>query len=174
TVDEACDQLVPVDGPVRFRVASVRSDAIIVEPVSEGGPVPLRDCYPFGLEFQVRASGEWVVVGEQTTSLLRRETRRGVCVDEPNRLGPGRFSGTTYENAFFYFEIPDDFPVERERGFQFSVNTGYRALRRTIGPLPGDVDVVELPGRRLIFVPDAGSNQVFVYDADDLRALEAL
>jgi len=162
-----------------FEVAQVRADALYLQPLDDpttSSQLPNRSCYPWGTRFTVRASKQFVASGTETGSLLGRSSRGGVCSDAAGPLGGGRFAfDEKFENALFKTTIPTgSLPAERGVGIEFSVTSGYVGLRLQTGPLPGDVVVVPTLSRKYVFVPDGGSNQVFIFDAANFSSFESL
>ncbi len=163
-----------------WRVEHVRSDALYLELLGEPGAVdilPSRTCFPFGATYQIRPDNQWVMEAEFTDGLHALRTVSGACVPQrPGDVGPGRVEeGVPFRNAYFDFTLAaDTFEDTRDVAVTFGVVSGYSGLRLAIGPLPGDVEVMDAPERKLVVVPDAGSNQIFVFDAETFSSLESL
>ncbi len=163
---------------LEWEVAHVRGDALYLRATGQSGHpevLPTRACFPFGVNFEVRAPERWVVAAERTSLHARRQVANQ-CLEPETRLGPGRFAmGASYENAFFSLTLRGEMlTVRRNTRIEFVLNPGYSPQGRGLGALTQDLVLVTTPQRRFLVAASAGSNAVFVFDAEQLNLINGL
>jgi hypothetical protein len=166
-------------GRLEYRVAHVRPNQLVLEATGKESAVealPSRTCFPFSVSFELRPEGQWYASPVSGLKEAQRDSRRGICVDRALRYGSLRIdSNSVYRNAFWSTAIDiSKIPAQRDVTLEFKLSSGFSALRRSIGPMPSDAVLVDPFGEKRLLVPDAGSNQLFVFDVPQFSLLDSL
>lgn len=186
-IPSECEFFVDEQGDLDFRtweITEVRPDALvlsIIEDEAEGenfvDELPTRGCFNEGVEYEIRANDEWIVVGDRSGFLSDHTSVLGTCqpklgADEP-RFDARVQTGERFDGPYFSFVLneTDVAPVrgpEDELSYRFGIERNYSPDSfRTTTLLPTQVLVESgLPAGRWLIIPDPASN--FVY----FRALD--
>lgn len=153
--------------------------------------VPSRGCFDTAASYLVRASGEWVVVGETTGFLSPYEADRGACVPRfhadviDSRVSTGETFVGPYYSFYLYPGVAaqGDNPVEpvRDTAYTFPVSSGFTQLlfptcstlgqRCSAGLFPAQVVWAPgLPAGSLLLSPDPNDNFIHIRNLDDASA----
>jgi hypothetical protein len=168
-----------------WRVAEVRPRELKLEVIDTGmeegefaDELPRRECFTRAIDYEVRPHGEWLAYGSNTGYLSPRESFEGRCIDTENASDPRYTSrvrtGEIFRGPYLSFELrPGDVePVRsdtQELRYRFRVERNFDADRfssNTIFPRAIVYDPL-LPGGRIIMVPDASGDFVFLRNFDD-------
>lgn len=111
--DADCAQFQGDIGFLTFEIASMDAARMTLIPTGRAefaDEVPTRNCFPRGLNYLVRANGEWVVTGERSGLVSERKNVFGSCVEILSEPGqPTRRSrvktGETFEGPYFSFYL---------------------------------------------------------------------
>ena len=167
-----------------WEIAKVQPRQLVLSVIEEEGEanefvdeLPTRGCFAEGVSYQIRANGEWIVVGDRTGYLSDRMSVLGACVPKYKADNP-RFdarvdTGELFEGPYLsFFMRPGE--VEPVRGpdeeltYRFAIDRAFRADRFTTTPvLPSKVLVEgQLPLGRLLLIPDPSQNLIYVKRLD--------
>ncbi|MBO5754149.1 MAG: hypothetical protein J6S69_10790 [Proteobacteria bacterium] len=163
---------------LEWRVTDVGPNRLSLEvtgDAADASALPSPECFANGLEFDVRAVGQWLITST-STFVNRRITAGSHCVDNPqNIFGQTRFTLSTdnqadtpdAQTAFFSVRMPAS-ASELKRGdaFEFTTRTGLSPLSFAVGSAPTDLKRFKYSTYNFLLISDASSNTVTVYDVD--------
>lgn len=174
-----------LSGGLEYEIVERNSSEVRVAHVDGLADVPTRGCFDEAVSYEVRASGEWVVVGETSGFLSPNEARGGVCVpryDAANISSRVR-SEELYVGPYFSFYLYPGYaagevePV-RDTATTFRATSGLSALQyRTCSSTstqctPGlfPTQVLWVPGLAagtLLLSPDPNDEFIHVRNVSD-------
>ena len=156
-------------GPNRFELE-------ITGNAADAAVLPSPECFNAGLEFDVRAAGQWLITSK-STFVNRRITAGNHCVDNPqNIFGQTRFTIAAErddhtpdaQTAFFSVRMPSNAKdLKRGDAFEFTTRTGLTPVSFSVGSAPTDLKRFKYSAYNFLLISDASSNTVTVYDVDD-------
>ena len=150
--------------------------AVIDDDEDRAGELPVRDCFPQGLDYEVRPVDEWTVAGDESGLISPWEADGGECVlregadEEGSRYQSRVETGEEFLGPYLRFRLRSG-EVEPVRGlaYSFDVRRNFSRASRTIIPeqngatLPAQVLLTpDLGAGRRITVADTGGNRIFV------------
>jgi len=183
---EGCSDFEGTDGFLTYRVQSMTSRVMYLEPAGAGfaTALPTRDCFPTGISYEVRPEDSWIVVGERSGLLSEREDRLGACVNRPTNqdpFTPSRQSrvktGETFSGPYLaFFMYPggqmgtaqSPLMVQPRRGLSYTFDVVPNFVSRsfqTEGIFPTKVVAYQQGPYYRVLSTDANSNFVFIKDA---------
>ena len=179
---DACEDFVNVE--LEYEVDFVRADAIYLRVVEDRDDVvtvlPTRDCFAEGFAYEVRVADDtWLVAGSVSGMIHDQTSLSEQCVPATgDTLRTGRLvTGVPFANVFFSIEVEDSADlVPPARGYQlaFAIENNFATTAVSIGPDPVDTELAPVGSGRRLLVSDAGTNTLFVFDADTLLAITNL
>lgn len=181
---------------LEYEIVEVTSSEIRIAPVDGfADEVPTRSCFDVGFNYQVRASGEWIVIGETAGFLSPFEAVLDQCVP---RYGASRVTsrvrtGELYEGPYYSFYMYPGYGFEgvedgedrilevlpvRDTSSTFQVTSGFSSVvfptcsslgqQCAPGLFPAQVLWVPgLPGGTLLLAPDPNDEFIHVRNLDD-------
>ncbi|AWV90722.1 hypothetical protein DFR33_11242 [Bradymonas sediminis] len=184
---EACQVFVDEDTRRDFRtwtITDVSAHDFTLAVIDEDGryaaELPSRDCFAQGVDFEIRAHDEWIVVGDRSGFLSPNTSVQGVCepvfgADNP-RVSARVKTGELFEGPYLTFMMhpgealgEDGEPItpirdeDRELSYRFAVERNFRADELTTTTmLPTDIMLAEgLPTGPWLIIADPTSDFVF-------------
>jgi len=161
-------------GPHDFTLALIDEDGAFTS------ALPTRDCFATGVDFEIRAHDEWIVVGDRSGFLSPYTSVQGVCEPifgaENPRVNARVKTGELFEGPYLtFFMHPGEAPSTggeaispsrdegRELSYRFAVESNFRPYAlRTTTRLPTDIMLVEgLPTGPWLLIADPTANFVF-------------
>lgn len=183
---EACQAFVDPEDRRDFRtwtIADVSAHDFSLEVIDEDGftqELPARDCFAEGVDFEIRAQDEWIVVGDRSGFLSPRTSVQGVCEPvfgaEDPRYNARVKTGERFEGPYLSFEMhPGEAPTEdgeavepsrdedRELSYRFAVESNFQSdVLLTTAPLPTDIFLTDgLPTGPWLIITDPTANFTF-------------
>jgi hypothetical protein len=182
---EACRVFVDGEDRVGFltwSIIEVRPNELVLEVIAEEGDaqafvneLPTRECFAQGVDYEIRAHDEWIVVGDRSGFLSDRTSVLNTCrpvygADRPRfdaRVQTGEFFQGPYL-SFLMREgaVPPSRDDDQELSYRFGVERNFRPdAFRTTTLLPTRLLVADqLNGGPWLIIADPASDFVFFSD----------
>ncbi len=166
---------------LEYEIVETTNSQLRIAPFDGGAAeVPTRSCFDQGFAYEVRATEEWVVVGEAAGFLSPFEPVLGQCIP---RFGASRISsrvrtGELYQGPYYSFYLypgigGDEVPAVRGTSVTFQVTSGFASVlfptcsslgqQCAAGLFPTQVLWVPgLPGGTLLLSPDPNDEFIHV------------
>lgn len=178
-----------VTDDLEYEIVETTHSEVRIAPVDGlAAAVPVRNCFETGFTYEVRASDEWIVVGEGAGFLSPYEAAFGQCVprysssDVTSRVRTGELYQGPYYSFYMYPGFAgDDVQPVRGTSTTFRVSSGFSSVsfptcsslgqRCAAGLFPVDVLWVPgLPAGTLLLSPDPNDEFVHVRNLSDAAA----
>ncbi len=184
--DDGGGQPRPANDPfLTYRVEAVRANTLELAPIEEEGEderyaddLPVRECFPTSIRYEVRAEDEWTVVGEESGFASDRTSSLGQCVprhgaDQP-RVQSRVETDESFLGPYLGFELYDG-PVDpirrRDTEFSYTFDTQrfYSPERSGLGTImPSDLLTTgRVGGGNKLLVSDAADDFVVILNLTD-------
>ena len=167
---------------LEWRITDAGPNHLLLEPTGDENDVtasPDASCFDNGLEYEIRASHEWIITSRDTF-VNRRFTIGQHCVDNPtNPYGQTRFkfdpknpddlnSRVNAQTAFFSIKMPSIVKTyNRDDAFEFTTRTGLSSLALSLGAAPTAMALFKTSDVHFLLISDAAVNYITVYDVDE-------
>ena len=167
---------------LEWTIQDVGPETLTLAPTGIEGDVTVMPdfmCFSNGLEFEIRASNEWLITS-RSTYVNRRLTVGKHCVDNPlNPFGQTRFSfdpanpedisaSINAQTAFFSIKMPTvSRKYSRDDAFEFTTRTGLSSLSVTVGSAPTDMALFKTSSAHFLLISEASADSIAIYDIDE-------
>ena len=164
---------------LEWTVTGVGPHSVHVAPTGNNtdAPIPPSDeCFTPGLDYELRASQQWIVTSK-STYVNRRITAGDTCIDDfRHPYGQTRFTfdapgnaDTDVQTAFFGIKMPPNAATlkTRDMAFEFTTRTGNNPLTLGVAAAPTAIRRFITPTSHFMLISEASANAVIVYDVDD-------
>lgn len=184
---QACEVFVDPQSRRDFRtwtITEVGPHDLTLQVIDEDGAftsaLPTRDCFASGVDFEIRAHDEWIVVGDRSGFLSPYTSVQGVCAPvfgaENPRMSARVKTGELFEGPYLSFLLhPGQAPDgggeaiapsrddDHELSYRFAVESNFRPYAlRTTTRLPTDIMLLDaLPTGPWLLIADPTANFVF-------------
>ncbi len=140
--------------------------------------LPTRGCFAEAARMTVRPHDLWIVRGDNNGILSSQRSQGQTCVPAFNpetrfqaRLAPG----DTFANPYFSFILNEgSFTPPQDFALFFSTRSNFSARNLEVGPSPVTIKPAVTSLENYLFVLDAGSNLLYIYDNDTSSRLTVL
>ncbi len=170
------------DPNLEWEITNVGPNTLTLAPTGNPGDVesiPVTECFSSGLDYEIRASGEWLITSKGTY-VNRRLTIGNQCIDNPLQpYGHTRFkfdpsseddkaAAINTQTAFFGIKMPV-VPRNyiRDDAFEFTTKTGQSTLAIGVGSAPVAMKLFKNASAHFLLVSEASANTIVVYDIDE-------
>lgn len=129
---------------LEYEVSQVYTDRLVLSTLDEeSGAVqqlPTTGCFPRGIRYEVRASGEWTVVGSVSGIASGRVARGGVCVPGNGASAPRVSSRVRAGERFIgpqmsFYMTPGQIEPVRDTSYTVSVGRNFNAASTPSGSI---------------------------------------
>ena len=167
---------------LEWTITDVGANSLTIAPTGNAGDttaLPNTDCFTTGLDFEIRASGEWLITSK-STYVNRRLTVGTKCIDNPlNSYGFTRFKFDAYnpddllaptntQTAFFSVKMPTiQHTYARGDAFEFTTKSGQSTLSVGVGSAPTDMLLFQNEKDHYLMISESSANTIVVYDIDE-------
>ncbi len=164
---------------LEWEIVEAGVNSLTVQPTGVDGDVtalPRPECFTSGLNYEIRASNEWIITSK-TTFVNKRYSAGMHCIDNPMqpygqtrfKLAPEKADGTyDAQTAFFSVTMPVGAEkLVRGDAFEFTTRTGQSALTIGMRSTPSAMKLFKTDNVHFLLISDAGGDMIVVYDVDD-------
>lgn len=163
---------------LEWKITDVRQNMVSVVPTglnTDAMYAPVPECFTSGIEFEIRASNEWIVTSK-SSYVNRKFVSGGRCIDHPLRpYGQTRFSlGETKQGgvhdaqtAFFSIDMPPNAKnAKRGEEYEFTTRTGLSTLSVVAASAPTAMKLFRTNSVHYLLISEASSHAIIVYDVE--------
>ena len=163
---------------LEWEIVDVGPNSLQLKPISEDGysqNLPAPECFSNGLEYEIRASHQWILTSN-ATFVNRRYTAGNHCIDNPlHPFGQTRFSISAEktsmydaETAFFSIQMPNNAStLARDSAFEFTTRTGLSTLSVGMASAPSSMIRFVTGDNQYLLISDANAHIIAIYNIDD-------
>lgn len=164
---------------LEWEITDAGVNELKLKPTGKEGDIsilPKPECFTTGLEFEVRATNQWLVTSK-STYVNRRYTAGRHCVDDPRHpFGQTRFVLNSSKSpevpdaqtAFFSVYMPKGAEkLGRGDAFEFTTRTGLASLFVSTYSAPTALLPFVTDDVHFLLISEASANTIYVYNVDE-------
>lgn len=164
---------------LEWKIEEVHQNMLKVGPTglaTDAMYAPVPECFTSGIEFEVRASNEWIVTSK-SSYVNRKFVFGGQCIDHPLKpFGQTRFKlgevkqGGRHDaqTAFFSIDMPPAAKnAQRGEEYEFTTRTGMSALSIAASSAPTAMKLFRTDSVHYLLISEASSHAIIIYDVEE-------